>query len=328
MANSAPRRLAFLYEPGQRDRARVRYEPLLSPLLESGRDVGLFPVPKSWPGRRRLAAAIAARPTVLVLPARLYNRFALARFRAAAERLILDLDDPIYLRPADIAHKGPSATRARRWARSLARIDACACANPHLLDKVARDAPGLPRALIPNPIAPIALPQRQDPRPRLLWIGSRATLPFLTDALPALARARPCPILRIIADAFPKAPQTIAMERVPWSLEAERQGLADADIGLMPLGSDAWSRGKSGYKLLQYMNAGLPAIASPQGGGAFLLPEGYPYLAQAPEEWAASVEALRDDEAERQRWGARLRDEVERRFRPPRIAELWAALAG
>ena len=43
-----------------------------------------------------------------------------------------------------------------------------------------------------------------------------------------------------------------------WSLEGEAEDLQDFDIGLMPMPDDPWTRGKGGYKLLQYMATGLP----------------------------------------------------------------------
>jgi len=49
----------------------------------------------------------------------------------------------------------------------------------------------------------------------------------------------------------------------PWSLETEITDLKKIDLGVMPLLDDEESRGKGGFKLLQYMGLGIASIASP-----------------------------------------------------------------
>jgi len=46
-------------------------------------------------------------------------------------------------------------------------------------------------------------------------------------------------------------------------LETEISNLLDIDIGLMPLIDDAESKGKGGFKLIQYMGLGIVSVASP-----------------------------------------------------------------
>jgi glycosyltransferase involved in cell wall biosynthesis len=70
--------------------------------------------------------------------------------------------------------------------------------------------------------------------------------------------------LKIIADKFfhcEKMP--IIMKK--WNYNDELNDLHTFDIGLMPLTDDIWSKGKCGFKLLQYMAAGIPVICSPVG---------------------------------------------------------------
>jgi glycosyltransferase involved in cell wall biosynthesis len=47
-----------------------------------------------------------------------------------------------------------------------------------------------------------------------------------------------------------------------YSLETEKNSLRKIDVGLMPLTNDDISKGKCGFKLLQYMGLGIPGIAS------------------------------------------------------------------
>ena len=44
----------------------------------------------------------------------------------------------------------------------------------------------------------------------------------------------------------------------------------EMDIGIMPLPDEPWTRGKSGYKLVQYMACGIPVVADRPGVGANL----------------------------------------------------------
>jgi glycosyltransferase involved in cell wall biosynthesis len=92
--------------------------------------------------------------------------------------------------------------------------------------------------------------------------------------------------LRVIADAGRGA------ELVPWSLETEFARLAECHVGLAPLPSDPFTRGKCGYKLLQYYAAGLPAVASPVGVHRTMA-EGGALLARTPAEWTAALRQRR-----------------------------------
>ena len=65
------------------------------------------------------------------------------------------------------------------------------------------------------------------------------------------------------------------MERVPWSAATEAGSLAAAHIGVMPLTDDEWARGKCAFKLLQYMAASLPCVASPVGANTEAVIDGF-----------------------------------------------------
>jgi hypothetical protein len=74
------------------------------------------------------------------------------------------------------------------------------------------------------------------------------------------------------------------VEKIKWSLDSQYSDIAECDIGLAPLPDDRFTRGKCGFKILQYFSAGLPAVASPvMVNGDLVLKSGAGFVAQTPE---------------------------------------------
>ena len=154
-------------------------------------------------------------------------------------------------------------------------------------------------------------------RPTIAWIGSPENLVYLEILRPALARLcarHPGLQLRVICSAFPHWPE-VRIEQVPWSAAAEVEALAGSHIGVMPLSDDAWSRGKCAFKLLQYMAASLPCVASPVGANTEAVIEGRTgFYARDAAEWEAALERLIGSAALRARLGSAGRAHLENRY--------------
>jgi glycosyltransferase involved in cell wall biosynthesis len=128
------------------------------------------------------------------------------------------------------------------------------------------------------------------------WIGSPSTWKFVRPHLPLLAELCARHGARFLAvgagagaagDAFP------GMVLQPWSEAGEIAAVQAMDIGVMPLPDEPWARGKSGYKLIQYMACGLPVVASPVGVNVEIVDDGENgLLATSPDEWRAALEQL------------------------------------
>src|SRR5262249_52339431 len=102
---------------------------------------------------------------------------------------------------------------------------------------------------------------------------------------------------------------------VEWNLQEELTFFAHFDIGVMPLRDSAFARGKCGFKLIQYMAAGLPVVASPVGANCEVVQDGSNgFLARTDEDWTLRLRQLIDDRGLRQRMGANGRALVRRSY--------------
>ncbi|MGE0717511.1 MAG: glycosyltransferase family 4 protein [Alphaproteobacteria bacterium] len=136
------------------------------------------------------------------------------------------------------------------------------------------------------------------------WIGTPANARYLDPVRPALARVCAQTGARLLlvgagADALGGLPGAVR----PWDAGREAGDLADMDAGIMPLPDTPFERGKCGYKLIQYMAAGRPAVASPVGVNATILADGAGLLAADVDQWADALIALAGDPALRRRMG-------------------------
>ncbi len=91
---------------------------------------------------------------------------------------------------------------------------------------------------------------------------------------------------------------------MPWNESTEIDDLLKMDIGIMPLEADEWSEGKCGFKLIQYLSLGIPAVASPVGVNKTIIENGINgYLCNTPAEWESALEALIADMDKRRTMG-------------------------
>ena len=109
--------------------------------------------------------------------------------------------------------------------------------------------------------------------------------------------------LAVICDTFidTKEIETI---KIPWDSDTEVANLSDLDIGVMPLFDDLWSKGKCGFKIIQYLGVGTPVVATPVGINRDVVEDGVNgFRASTKEEWHEKLSILIEDAALRERMG-------------------------
>ena len=258
-------------------------------------------------------------------------------FALFSHRRVFDVDDAIYVRkPRSLGEAADdSLWRKRKFAATCRWVDLVAAGNDVLAGVARATAQAvtvLPTSIDTAGYRPTTA-SAADP-PTIAWIGSPENLVYLEMIRPALARltARyPTLRMRVICSRFPAWPE-VAVEPVVWSSATEAAALAGAHIGVMPLTDDEWARGKCAFKLLQYMAAALPCVASPVGANTEAVMDGVNgFHARNPDEWERHLESLIRSPELRARLGANGRAHVESRYAmrtyQTRYVELLSRLA-
>ncbi len=132
------------------------------------------------------------------------------------------------------------------------------------------------------------------------WTGSHSTLKYLKEiegALKYLETKHPNLEVVVIADKKPEL-NLQSLVFVPWNKETETENLYKIDIGIMPLPDDEWTKGKCGFKALQYMAMEIPTVVSPVGVNTKIVNEGMDgFFASTQQEWIDTLEALISQES-------------------------------
>lgn len=224
--------------------------------------------------------------------------------------LVLDYDDAIF-HNYDL-HPSPLVRRllGRKIDRLMARADLVVAGNDYLAERA--KAAGAKRVEIVPSVVDIALYDRTEgglapeDRPVIGWIGTPSTYrTYIAPRLSALLDiATKHNATLMLVGGRPDNYRHPNLDCQDWSEEREQQLLKRMSLGIMPLENSAWSRGKCGYKLIQYMASGLPVIASPVGVNSKIVRDGENgYLADTDADWIAALEKLLADPDLRKRMG-------------------------
>lgn len=137
------------------------------------------------------------------------------------------------------------------------------------------------------------------------WVGDgyshRENLQFFADILRDILAALLPFRLRLIGIGSDKEniTKTFAfmgekVDYIDWLKPSDVPGaIARFSVGVMPLRADAFNAGKSGLKLIEYLVASVPVIASDVGENAFIVrPPVHGLLARNAVEWKAHLKTL------------------------------------
>lgn len=224
------------------------------------------------------------------------------------KRVVLDIDDALHVADKDSSRLIPRLLRDHGKFGSLAAAYATVvCGNQYLADFYHQRGANV--AIIPTVVDTDRYGSTghvQSQICRVGWIGTplnRHHLESLRSVFESLAVERKFELV-VVGLNEPLNWNTVDVRHVRWSLVGELDFFSHFDIGVMPLIDSPFARGKCAFKLVQYMAAGLPVIASPVGANCEVVREGVNgFLAETQEEWKLALRALIDDIPLRRRLG-------------------------
>jgi glycosyltransferase involved in cell wall biosynthesis len=251
---------------------------------------------------RRLLQLFTARRYELIW----IEKEALPWLPAACERFffggrpyVIDFDDPWHLRYATYWNPAVRLILGHKFETIAARAKVVT-AGSAALTEWAKSAKA-PRVIEMPPAVDVerypVLPLPDGPF-TIGWIGTPWNDEYVRLVAEPLAHlhARCGARLRIIGGREGFSLPNVAVDRVPWSEAEEGRELARCHVGIMPLVDGPWERGKCGYKLIQYMAAARPAVASPVGAStSIVIPGKTGFLASSAEQWIAVLSGLATD---------------------------------
>lgn len=159
------------------------------------------------------------------------------------------------------------------------------------------------------------------------WVGGRmaaSVIPPIAQALDDAWTETGTKLLLVGRNTDGVLPDRSYVEHRPWRIDLEPKVFGEIDVGIMPLPDNDRARMKAGFKLLQYMAAGVPVVATPIGiNRELVVPGENGFLAETPDEWRDALVRLARDPELRGRLGRNGRELVRSRYTMADAACQW-----
>jgi len=302
-----PEFFRLVYKPGHYLRKAATFAALSVKRLDSLRDSSRFDL------------ILIYREMFPIGPA-FVERLLAARGRPP---VVFDFDDAISLRSVSDANHLIAALKQPGKVSSIIRhSDHVIAGNEYLADYARRFNPAvtmIPTCVDTDRFVPAAEAlQSETPAPSrelvVGWIGSPTTALYIRGLAAVLRRVRERHpfVLRISGTGEPLTIPGVDVDNRPWSLHGEVELFNTCDVGVYPLADDEWSKGKCGFKAIQFMACGVPVVAAAVGVNRTIVQDGTNgCLASTGDEWVEKLSRLLSDAALRRRLAVAGRRTVE-----------------
>jgi len=236
-----------------------------------------------------------------------------------AKKIIYDFDDAVMYSPHAAGIK-IKTRRYKRFRNIVSKASLIIAGNRYLSGQVPEKY-SKKVIIVPTTVDVSSYPVKdysEKPHEIIIgWIGTKSSIGYLKMVMPALnnlAEQYPHMQVKVVSDSRLDI-QTPFINYVQWGRERELRDLLSFDIGVMPLPDNQWTKGKCGFKLIQYMSAGIPVVCSPVGVNKKIVKHGTTgFFAESSRDWKEYLIQLIKDIDLREKMGMAGREFVRKHY--------------
>ena len=290
-----------------KDVAASRYRVLqYLPLFQAGGiEAKVFEFPQSTAGWASLWKHLKEGEVIFVQRKRL-PRWVLLLLKRLNKKILYDFDDAVMFKNS-LSRNPYSLRRTMSFRRTLRYTDLVIAGNQFLKEEAEKYHQNV--KVLPTPIDAERYREKEFAERDAVnigWIGDHGSIHYMEsykDVWETIGRKYSHVVLTIICDTFIET-KDIILRRIPWSYEREIDDLMSLDIGVMPLFDDLWSQGKCGFKIIQYLGVGVPAVCTPVGINRDVIENGVNgFWAVTKNEWIEKLSFLIENKSARAKMG-------------------------
>lgn len=234
--------------------------------------------------------------------------------RKKGAKYIFDFDDSIWVMDTSEGNKKYEWLKdPEKTARNIRHANLVLAGNAYLADYAKHyndHVKVIPTTIDTNIHKP--MPVQKD-KIVIGWSGSLTTIKhfeYAIDFLKAIKKKYPQVEIHVISDDVYENAE-LDVKGIKWTAENEVQSINSFSIGIMPLPTDEWAKGKCGLKGLSYMACEVPTVMSPVGVNTEIIKHGENgFLASTTEEWFFCLSQLIESASLREKTGKEARKTV------------------
>ncbi len=261
------------------------------------------------------------------------NTFFERLFKLSGAKIILDFDDSIWLNDTSEGNKNLKwLKRPKKIKKIISLADKVIVGNEYLYNysvKYNSSTVIIPTVLDTTYHKPIYTNKGTD-CVNIGWTGTATTIKHFESIIPILKRIKEKygdKVRFTVICNINYSSSEIPLKSVIWKTETEIEDLSEFDIGIMPLPDDDWSKGKCGFKGLQYMALEIPAVMSAVGVNSKIIENGVNgFLASKEEDWFEILSKLIESEVLRKYIGKKGRETVINSFSLDAYYEIFSEI--
>ncbi|MGB1315225.1 MAG: glycosyltransferase [Chitinophagales bacterium] len=231
------------------------------------------------------------------------------------KKIIYDFDDAIWLSNTSSANKIVAGIKWHSKVNSVCKwAYKVSCGNEFLANYAKQFSNNV--NIIPTTVDTTNVHNKtknQDTKEIVIgWTGTHSTIKYLYDIEHFLVEMQNKFLFKLLVISNKKPDfKTLKFEYKAWQKETEIEDLLKMNIGIMPLKADKWAEGKCGFKAIQYMALGIPAVVSNVGVNEKIVDDNVNgFVCNAEKDWEIAFEKLFSNEYIRKEFGEKAQKKI------------------